>query len=421
MKKFFALALTVLLAFSLVACTGGAPSSAPAGSESAGGSNVPAADVDTYAIDKTLKIGVLVADATSSEALAFRSYFMDYIGAQYDVEFIYSDELADAQAEITALENFINQGVQAVASFSSNDVPAQADMCEDAGIYFAVATGTMGDDTYNEYKGYEYYVGSIGPGLQTEFDVGHAMAKNYIDQGKTNYLIFGGAAAYGTEMHIYRVAGMIAALCEADDTTNYDGATDKDGIVAAMSGTGLDTTKFASDTFSVDYMDGYNMDDAWFGMIAEKMAAPGLEVVLAVGNGVDFFSPFANGGEIKVGTVDSFTTEIGEAYEQGLVDWVAGKFNASIGPVFVGLVNAVNGVPMRTVEGDAYRIDQGYWEAATYEEYETYYNAVNDAENPVYNKAILDQYISTPGNVVSYDTFAAFVAKSDYDTISSMS
>ena len=39
----------------------------------------------------TVKVGVLVSDATSSEALAFRSYYTEYIASAYDVEFLYSD------------------------------------------------------------------------------------------------------------------------------------------------------------------------------------------------------------------------------------------------------------------------------------------------------------------------------------------
>ena len=33
-----------------------------------------------------VKIGVLVSDATSSEALAFRAYYTEYIAKAYDVE-----------------------------------------------------------------------------------------------------------------------------------------------------------------------------------------------------------------------------------------------------------------------------------------------------------------------------------------------
>ena len=59
---------------------------------------------DTYGIDKDLTVGVLVSDTTSSEALAFQSYYKDYLASQYKVNFIYSDELKDAAGETTALD-----------------------------------------------------------------------------------------------------------------------------------------------------------------------------------------------------------------------------------------------------------------------------------------------------------------------------
>ena len=97
----------------------------------------------------TVKIGVLVSDATSSEALAFRAYYTEYIAKAYNVEFIYSDELSDAAGEKSAIDNFIVNNCKAVISFSSFDRPAQIDQCEAAGIYYAVATGTLTDEQYD--------------------------------------------------------------------------------------------------------------------------------------------------------------------------------------------------------------------------------------------------------------------------------
>ena len=264
------------------------------------------------------------------------------------------------------------------------------------------------------------YVGSVGPSLDTEFRTGYDMAKNYIDKGDTSFLIFGGAAAFGTEMHIYRVAGMLAAMCEADPDTNYAGATDEAGIVEAFGGTSMDVSKFTSSKFTVDYMDGYNMDDAWWGQIAEKCGAPGLQVVLAVGNGSDFFGNFVQDKDIKVASVDSFTEDYGKAFDAGQLDWMAGKFNASIAPIFVAVMDAVNGAPIRDENGSALLLDQGYWEAADAATYDEYLKSVSDPQNPVYTKTILDKYVATADAAPSYDDFKAFVEAYGYDDIAAM-
>ena len=103
-----------------------------------------------------VKIGVLVADATGAEALAFRAYYENYVAKAYNVEFIYSEELNTADGEKNAIDNFIVNNCKAIISFSSVDRPAQIEQCEAAGIYYAVATGTLTDEEYEEFKDYEF-------------------------------------------------------------------------------------------------------------------------------------------------------------------------------------------------------------------------------------------------------------------------
>lgn len=378
-------------------------------------------DVDTYGVDKTATVGVLVSDASTAEALGFRAYYEDYLASQYDVQFNYSDELQNAEEEVSAIENFISQGCQAVISFSSFDRPGQIELCESAKIYYAVATGVLTDEEYETYKGYEYYVGSIGPDLHTEYVTGYDMAKKYIDENNTNFLIFGGAVAFGTEMHVYRVAGMLAAMCEADTSgaTTYDGETTEEGIVSKITGN-VDPSLLSGDMFTIDYIQGYDMDDAWFGKIAEKMGTPGLQVVLAVGNGADFFGTAAQGTDIKIATVDSYSEALGTAMEAGQVDYLAGKFAPSVGPIFIATLNAVNGAPLKTEEGNAFSIGQGYWVATDYAKFQEYYEAGSSTTEPVYTKEILDKYLVTADNAVDYSGFENFVWAYTFEQISEL-
>ena len=164
---------------------------------------------------------------------------------------------------------------------------------------------------------------------------------------------------------------MIAAMNEADPSTTYGGASTKDDIIAAIYGTlGIDEDSFESDTFTISAVNGYNMDDAWWGEISEKLFATGLEAVLAVGNGSDFFGSMAQGA-VEVGSVDTYAQ------------------------------------------------DQGYWYATSAEEFDKYL-ASSSVESPVYDKSILDNYFSTPENVVSYDDFEAFVGAYTFDEIQAL-
>ena len=368
--------------------------------------------------DAPIKIGVLVADATGAEALAFRAYYEQYIARAYNVEFIYSEELKTADGEKNAIENFIVNNCKAIISFSSVDRPAQIDQCESAGIYYAVATGTLTNEEYEEFKDYEYYVGAIGPSLNTEFQVGYDMAAYYIDQGMTKFGIFGGAVPYRTDMHIYRAAGMLCAMIEkGGEGAAYQGVTDPGAIIGMIYGSGNIETGAIGNLELVAYVGGYDFDEAWFGKLAQMAGTEGIEAILTVGSGVDVLGSFVSGSNVKLATVDSFTAAMGEAMNSGIIDYVAGKFATSIGPIFVATLNAVNGQPIRDAEGNALALDQGYWVATNAEQFAQYYAVDSSSEDPAYSKAILDTYVPAG---VSYDDFATFVAQYSFDEIAAL-
>ena len=362
-----------------------------------------------------VKIGVLVSDATSSEALAFRAYYTEYIAKAYDVEFIYSDELSDAAGEKSAIDNFIVNNCKAVISFSSFDRPAQIDQCDAAGIYYAVATGTLTADEYEEYKDYEYYVGAIGPSLDIEFQAGYEMAAYYINQGMTTFGMFGGGVPYYVDMHIFRAAGMLTAMVElGGEGANYKGATTAEAIVGQIyADGGVDTGAIGNLTLAA-YVGGYDFNDAWFGKLAQMVGTEGMQVILTVGSGVDVLGGFISGSNVKLATVDSFTTAMGEAMDNGILDYMSGKFAASIGPIFVATLNAINGQPIRDNDGNALALGQGYWIATSSEQFREYSAVDSSMTDPAYTKEVLDQY--APAGV-SYDDFAAFVAQYSFDEI----
>lgn len=429
MKKFFALLLTVSLTASMLVGCGNSGSDTGSSADSTGStvaeeqagdaaaeSGDAAADESAAAdldMSKTVKMGILVSDATTAEALAFRTYYTEYIQKQYNVEMIYSDELTDAAGETSAIDTFITNNCKAIISFSSFDRAAQLQQCEDAGVYYAVATGTLTDEEYETYKGYEHYVGAIGPSLNVEFETGYNMAKHYLDQGKKNFAIFGGAIPYYTEMHIYRAAGMLTAMVEAGgDGANYQGAADQGAIIGQIFTDGEVKTGAIGDINILGYVGGYDMDDAWFGKCAQMAQTADLEVILAVGNGSDFFGTAAAGTDVKIASVDAYASSYGEAMDAGMLDYLAGKFSASIGPIFMATYRAALGAPIRTADGNALALSQGYWVATSADEFKTYYAVDSSVESPAYTKEMLDTLLTA-----DYASFESFVNAYSFEEI----
>ena len=362
--------------------------------------------------EETVKIGVLIADDTGSEALAFRAYYEDYIAKNYNVEFVYSAKCEDAASEKSAMDSFAANNCKAIISFSSSDRPAQIEFCETNHIYYAVATGTLTDEQYETYKNYTYYVGAIGPDNMTEYQAGYDMAKYYLDNGITSFAMFGGATPYYTEMHIYRAAGMLAAMAEKGGSS-YKGANGL-AIVGQIYADSCTIEPCTMGTITLTaYVGGYNFDDAWFGALAAA-ANSGAEVCLAVGSGETAFAGNVS-GSVTYGDIDAYTTANQANFTAGKLSYMAGKFASSIGPIFIATLSAVQGNPIRTSEGYALALSQGYWVATDSATFDKYLASSSSTEAPAYTKAILDKYIGA-----SYADFSEFVAKYSYDEISAL-
>ena len=394
MKKFLVLLLSVCMLWGITGCSG-------SGNNSEENSDPTA---------QTVKIGVLVSDTTSAESLAFRSYYENYIQSVYNVEFMYSDELSDAAAEQSAIDNFIANNCKAIISFASSDRPAQIEKCESEKVYYAVATGTLTDEQYETYKSYEYYVGAIGPDLATEYQAGYDMAKFYLDAGYTKFGMFTGASVYYTEMHIYRAAGMLAAMCDASGA-DYKGATGFAIVGQIFADGGNVSTGEIGNVALNGVVSGYDFDDAWFGKLAAVANDPEVEVLLAVGSGQVAFAGFKPEGKM-LGDIDCYTADSVGLMESGTLNYLAGKFSASIGPIFAATLSAVYGQPIRDNNGNAIALSQGYWVATTSEEAREYFEVDSSTTAPAYTKDKLDTLFGA-----SYDDFAKFVSAYSFDEI----
>ena len=327
-----------------------------------------------------VKIGVLVQDVSGEEALGFRAYYEDYIADQYGVTFTYTDELTDAASEKSAIEKFASQGYQGVISFSSNDRALQIETCESNQIYYAVAAGMLDDDQYEQYKGNEYFLGQVGPSMETEYQAGVDMGKFFADKGIKTVAMYG--AFIPNPMHVYRVAGVLSGL-----GLSYDGSTDEAEVVGKIfADQGVDPSKVSGDIEMVAYLQGYG-DTTTDEINAAIQAAP--DAFISVGMATTFFTQQLNAAGIEFSDIDSFTKSNGEAITSGKLVYLAGKYSSSVGPAFALIMNAINGNIVRDADGNAVSISQNYQVATDEATFDEFYKTDN-GDNPIYNKETLD-------------------------------
>lgn len=393
MKKIIALLLALCMVLSLAACSGNTDKPANGGTQAAGNETPNAPEVSADPI----KIGVLVADVSGEEALGFRAYYEEYIAKNYNVELSYTEQLADAAAEKSAIETFAAQGFDAIISLSSSDRAIQIETCAKNNLYYAIASGMLDDAQYEQYKTNEYFVGQIGPSMDTEYEAGLAMGKYFADKGVKTVSIYG--AFIPNPMHVYRLAGVLVGL-----GATYGGAPEKDAIVGQIFGDqGLDLSKVGANGVEiVSYFQGYG-ETTTDELNAAIQAAP--DAFLSVGMATTFFTQQLNTAGIEFSDIDSFTSGNGEAMKNGKLVYLSGKYSSSIGPIFAAVVNAVNGNAIRNENGEALSLSQGYLVATDGASFDKYYSA-DKGDSPIFNKELLDTVI---GEGVSYETFKAFV------------
>lgn len=346
--------------------------------------------------DDTIKIGVLVADVSGEEAQGFRAYYENYIAENYDVEFNYTEALEDAAGEKAAIEKFASQGCQAIISLSSSDRAMQIETCEEYGVYYAIASGVLDEEQYENYKSYEYFAGQVGPSNETEFEAGKEMGEYYKGQGIKTAALYG--AFIPNPMHVYRTAGVIAGL---GDT--YGGASDMNEIVGQIfADQRVDTEKVEGDVEITAYLQGYG-DTTTDELNAAVQKNP--EVFISVGMATTFFTQTLNTADIQFSDIDSFTEANGTAIKEGKLTYLAGKYSSSIGPVFALVKNAVDGNVIRDADGNAPSFSQSYLVATDGDSFDEYFVSDN-GDSPIYSKEVLDTII---GSDVTYEAVQALI------------
>ena len=390
MKKKTTKAIGVVMAAAMTIMAG-CGSSTSAGSASASSAGNPSAGSKD-----TKKIGVLVADVSGEEALGFRDYYENYIQKNYNVKFDFTDALASAEGEKAAIEKFASKGYDAVISLSSSDRAQQVETCEEYGMYYAVASGVLDEKQYETYKGYDHFVGQIGPSNETEFEAGKAMGEFYKEKGVGKVALYG--AFIPNPMHVYRTAGILAGL---GDT--YGGTDDMNGMIGQIfQDQGVDLGKVAGDTEVVAFLQGYG-DTTTDELNAALQKSP--EAFLSAGMASTFFAQTLSEEKIPFSDIDSFTATNSASMKNGSLEYLAGKYSSSIGPVFALVMNAIDGNVIRDKDGNAVSLTQNYLIATDEKTFDTY--AVADkGDAPIFDKKSLDSII---GKNVTYDDVKALV------------
>ena len=175
------------------------------------------AETEKVTLSGDYKIGVLLNDSTSSEALEYQEY-AKYLANEFGFTVTFSESTGGTPTEeVNQIQTWASAGYDAVISMSSGSVYEQADLCAANNMEFIIFAAQPTEEDKADLEALESFCGAVGPTTYNEAEVGYKLGKYYIEQGYTKYAIFGGSIAFGAETHAYRVAGILAAMIE-DET-----------------------------------------------------------------------------------------------------------------------------------------------------------------------------------------------------------
>ena len=365
MKKIISCILTVLMLFM---CT-----SSPVWAEEV--------QSDVTGENKKTVIGVSVYDLDDAEVRAFRNYFENYAGVSFEAEFLYSSSINTAEEEIDFINELHKRNVKGIISFLSSDLEEVLPVCKEYGMYYVRGSGTISDEMYEKVKDNPYFLGTIGPSVETEMEAAAKMTEYFAsdDQNKQNhYIIACGGTGTGNEMHRLRTISMLNRLQEI-----YGLSYDKP-VEQLADAKDIEQIETGSD-IKITLAPGYPSRDKLDKKLADLINTGEYNVVLSVLGANGFINVIddyeeENDTDVLLGVIDCFTEDTYELFNtRGYagterLNYLVGKYGAIVAPSFVSMENALAGFSEDyRDDGNAFQLNQSFWVADSEESFNKQY------------------------------------------------
>lgn len=229
LKKITSLLLTLAMVLSLLSGCTNAASTSSQGTDTAGGKEESSAAVSSESKGDTYKIAVAtIMEGETWEAQ--KSYYENVVGPALNMEFMFSEKLADANGLVDFMERAYAAGCVGLINFvTSNDAISQgARKAEEWGMWFVTQNSALNEEvaelTYNLG-----HCGASAQGMGTAY--ANAFDKLLSDGENHSVFIFsgaavGGASGQGAASHYYSVEGILQAMQDKYDLT-YEKSIDE--------------------------------------------------------------------------------------------------------------------------------------------------------------------------------------------------
>lgn len=398
MKRLTAILLTVALLCALLAGCG------PRTSDDIANRDQQAAENSGLTIHK---IGVATYNVKDPQIMMFKEYLDGYIkGCFTDVTFLYSDTISGSEDMEAFLTLCAENGVEGVMIFGSNDLLREVELCAEHEMYVIRPSGTSSDAVFDAVADNPYFVGEIGPGAEKEYQAGEEMTRALAGEGKS-YLILSSGASTGNEMHRLRTLAMLEVLQKVHGVT-FPRSCDELAVVS-------EPTPIEVDGLRIMICPGY-LELEKNSTAASELISSGEYTTVLSSVPVTSLIDALNSVEVECGVIDCFSEDNYFGFKKGKIAYVAGKYQSEIGPGFAALYNAVTGnADAYRVDGKGFRLEQGFWSAASESEYDSKYALASSISINAYNYEDLYSVIKSLTPEADFEDYKALVESYSYE------
>ncbi len=384
------------------------------------------ADAWDYSDGDVHTIGVVVYDPDSAEMEMFSDYYRDYIEEGFSVKFIFSGKVTDSEEEKAFIEEAKAEGAEGIISFCgyADGLEDVIKTCEEEEIYYALGSNTVSDENYDVIKDSPWYMGSVGPDLETVYQAGCDMTEFFLDKDARNIVIMSGGASSGNRLHQVRTLGMLNTLEE------------KAGLVLDKDAEELSATDELTEltdkdgNLHVTICPGYTeMDGAGLDNLEAAFAAGDCDTVMSAFHVSTYLDRISakekeQDSNIMVGAIDSFSEQNFEIFKEkdafgnAPIDYVRGKYASMAGSAFAMIYNAITGTPEAVEEnGEAVCLYQNLWTAKSEEEYIELYGYATGIYENAYSCDDLMQVIGQFDADADPQSFRELTEASDVESV----
>jgi hypothetical protein len=294
------------------------------------------------------KIAVVFTQITT-ESQTQQNYLANYIGPAFNVEFMFSEAIADADTLMTYLENAASWGAEGVMNFQNSSVAQAAAKANELGMY--IITNTADAATLLDCNTMEYNLGAMAT-YSTDVAVMYSeMIKDFCGDGKThNVFISTAGAGLGNLQHYDSTVAILQSL---RDTYNLAYADTIENIASSRRPGELVTGR---GDVKVYLYPGYPTSDTFVTGVSSILQTGDYDVILCCNQAFTKMTAAIDEVEkafkfnIKLGafsTIDDVTrscfTTIDSTGDTSLNAVVLKPANAIVGGMFAILYNGITG------------------------------------------------------------------------------